>query len=1735
MTPKPDIGVAAAAGACCPRRPLTYPGHAFDEQWLNLHQRLVHVPSCGETVDQAALTALRGRAGGAPQAPAGGRAALALESPLPARPRGPAGGGTLHGGTSLQAAALGTALQAAALGTALQAAALGTASASRLGTAAPECDEDSRGASGEATPTAATAAAPAATAAAPAATAAAQAATAAAPAATAAALADVCEEDCEAVCEEARADPGEATRETHGMAVSCRIPGFQNMVGRIAAATFCPFVRLDVDGVDIHPAAKVAMGMLPLWPWFLEMPAAGSCHHSFARVHVYTDGSFICRADGSKGIGWAVVLLVEAGDGALAFAGHFRAGRSLDRGLIDASGVADNNTAERLAIAWATLWAIANVPTAAVHIHSDSQIALSEAQYGPTIQGDSPLAQVVAGLNTALRARNEVVYFHVHSHEWQPWNELADSLAKSAALTDFLPDMPSLQQILDLGPSEAIVVDHVAWLFLTMLPADRARAYPTVQGDALVTPIAVGSRRPEALLRPAHAPRRHGNGSTTQRIGLASHNVLTLDYSNLVEIAEGLMVPRKLAALQAQYVDRHIDIIGVQEGRSPRNTSFITKHYVCLVAAAKAGQGGCQLWISRNGRIACGLQHVNVLVADARLLIVAVACRGFQATCVVFHAPHSQRPQEEIQAFWTRFGLLVHPLSARGHCIILLGDANGTVGTVTSEAVGPHFPEKENLTGSMFHSELQALHLWCPATFRHTAAADCGHTWRSADGHTQHRIDYVAVPRQWQDRRCSAAAAYDFDTLMDVHDHVPSLLYVTWTSDFWCDFPRRRQKICDAQVMKEPAAAAQFVSALARVPAVGLDVSVHDHLAIVTAHVRRAAAEAFPVAPQPTQAYIAPGTWQLIQDRRMLRKQALGDHLAQRRALGRLAFACWQGDAAQAQQTRNAIAAAAIDRAAAAQLLKATTPQLRALLKADKANHTQAVQTEIEAAAERNDPKAMFKSIKKLRKFVPRPLPAIALADGTLADCPQAVIHRWREFTHQLHHADLVEPHAVVEILDQCTKAFIHVERQADQIPTLHELTTVYRKAVAGRAFGEDGLPPELFKAFAPALADAYHPLTTKASLALTEPVQWRGGMLTFFPKPKGDVSSCSAHREIVISEVAGKAYHKCRRRRILPFFVRKARQSQMGGIARRAVDFGSLALRLLMERHRDARRSYAVIFVDIVAAFYNLEQKFLAPSREALRSGHPVAVENVVRDLGVSEHLAASIATSYSASWYTLQHDESYSKYTKGLLPGDPEVDLLFTTVITLALDEIQLQFEEHGIGIDDVAGAMLGPAFTAHLQQEHPIPADVSYVDDSAFVLACAANDLASVTGRACCIVKSVFLKYGLPMNFAAGKSEVVLGLHGADARRVWREIMTDGGGRIHHDAFGTHVDIIVSALYKHLGSMIAANGSMAAEVSARIAATWATVKSLCAQFYKAAEVSSGVKAKTVAPFLWSRLCYNAATWSPLTAGQFKRLNGVYLKCIHLAANTAKEDYQDPLINSKVLAKTSMVPLSLFLRLGRLALLPRLLRVAPPYLLRLCDESRTRRHVVVEDLTWLGQHTNKFQDMPDPAYMITPWLDVCRLHPGAWKAVLRQVRAAIADSLAHAERDAPQPPAPLPVAFHCYECGLAFARLHAYKMHCRIAHGARAPQWDAVHGGTACLCCLKEFHTVDRLLTHFRGRPQCYDRIVLNVPPEDEGSADLVEDLRRKARVCRSDLKRGKPATPHCQLPGPLPRWAV
>ncbi len=162
----------------------------------------------------------------------------------------------------------------------------------------------------------------------------------------------------------------------------------------------------------------------------------------------------------------------------------------------------------------------------------------------------------------------------------------------------------------------------------------------------------------------------------------------------------------------------------------------------------------------------------------------------------------------------------------------------------------------------------------------------------------------------------------------------------------------------------------------------------------------------------------------------------------------------------------------------------------------------------------------------------------------------------------------------------------------------------------------------------------------------------------------------------------------------------------------------------------------------------------------------------NVLSRLGCSAHASAAVAASCQATWFSLQYDDELTSYSKGVLPGDPEADLWFTIVIKEALDEIHQRLVAAGLA-EPVAALPVEPAFAAHLAAEQRLPLEVSYVDDSVFLVAAAARSICDHTAQACAIIQDTFDRFGLPINFAPGKTEVVLGLHGKGSKVVRAEV--------------------------------------------------------------------------------------------------------------------------------------------------------------------------------------------------------------------------------------------------------------------------------------------------------------------------------------------------------------------------
>ena len=1505
---------------------------------------------------------------------------------------------------------------------------------------------------------------------------------------------------------------------------TCAVPRLREAADSMAA--FRPSLagreEIAAAGIPIKPVTAVALDMV---------------RHRHAApvraVHVYTDGAY--SDDGQAG--YAVAVVATHVDGEFSFLGAAAGSWQDDRGLFEQNGPVTNNAVEIAAVCWALLVAYSLHPEAPLTVHPDSTVAMQAAQRGPATEKNQLLASVAAGLHQVLALQRTVAYCHIHGHTGHPWNELVDTLAGHAARHRAFPAPASLAHILKLrAPDGEVSAGPVPWLHVAAARGGRAGAYPAIAetGDDLVVTFAPPMPVPDAMLFPGGAAEsRRRKRPARQSIRIMTVNVLTMSSGGA---AKGLRVTKRMAGIQQQMKDDSIAIAAVQEARTPESRAFTTRHYhVVASAATPAGNYGCQLWFARDvGGHRFGPQHIAVVASDPRYLAVALRAPTLTCCVVCYHAP-SSNDGVSASGWWDAFAGVLRRVSLPGTPLILMGDANGRLGSRTSAAVGDCEPEQEDDNGTELHKILVEYALWAPATFAACWAGGPAATWVPPGGGRGHRIDFIALPAAWRAADVTAANSC-IDIMTARIDHVPTMAQAIFMPEPYVPLPRRRARICDVEAALTPENRGRVAQMLAAIPDVPWDVDVHAHVAIVNDCVRRVLMEVAPPVPRPQNPAITGDTWSLICARRPWRRTVLAAAARMDDLRCALAFAVWAGRTRAASALAERIAEQRFIDAAAAHRLAATAPALKQALRDDKAEHQRRLRDAIRHAAVNNDHRALHRSVRQLAgRFRKSGMPAVAMMDGTLARTPAQAAERWRQHAEAVHDGCVVAPAALLERAGDTQRQFAHVPRSIQYVPTICEVTAAFAASKPRKAFGEDCIPSDVVKAFAEPLGRLFHPIVTKSALRISEPLQWRGGMLAYFYKGKGDPHQCASSREVVLADATGKAVHRCRRAMMRPILEGAARDTQMGGIQRRATDFAGHMLRTAMSHNRRSGASTALIFVDVVAAFYNLSRPLVLPvppDHEQAGGARP----DLLTELQAHPHLASMAAAAAMGTWFTIQAAADVTQYRRGVLPGDPEADLLFALLAAKILNDIQRELR--GAGLAPERPEPHECIFAEGLQPVADWPADVSYVDDTAFAIQAPAEELVHATGRALQIIHRIFGEHSLELSFEDGKTEVLLDICGAGSRAVKHRIAFEDDYVIGVELGGAMVDVRVCRAYKHLGTFVAAGSDHTPEVRHRAAEMAAGLAMIRAPLLYA-DADQSDKNAVLEPYLWSKLFLNSGTWGRLTAPQLRKLNGSYLRALSAAAAVRYVAGEPSIPLWRVHDITGQPPIGVWLTVRRMRYLQRVIACAPAPLRWLLDADRAWIQLVTEDLTLLHGAMRQLESLPPPAEGLRPWLLLIQAHPGPWREMLRlYVRREVAKAAEPPQDQGHAGPARRGAdgEWSCYECGAAFDTRRAMACHARRAHGVRPPHVQAVHG-TACLACLREFHTRVRLTAHLAvGSTACCDAVLDNVePPEPGARAQADAEERARAAAYRAAPGRHHPChKPMVRLSGPLPWWA-
>ena len=114
---------------------------------------------------------------------------------------------------------------------------------------------------------------------------------------------------------------------------------------------------------------------------------------------------------------------------------------------------------------------------------------------------------------------------------------------------------------------------------------------------------------------------------------------------------------------------------------------------------------------------------------------------------------------------WKELRSILSQLVARGIATVWLIDANLTMGSVQSEAVGSYQPEHDSEVGAECHSLLTTWDMVLPATFHHDPTG--AGTWCSDSG-VRRGYDYVALSR----KHLPSVASVGDDTSVQVHMNI---------------------------------------------------------------------------------------------------------------------------------------------------------------------------------------------------------------------------------------------------------------------------------------------------------------------------------------------------------------------------------------------------------------------------------------------------------------------------------------------------------------------------------------------------------------------------------------------------------------------------------------------------------------------------------------------------------------------------------------------------------------------------------------------------------------------------------------------------------------------------------------------------------------------------------------------------------------------------------------------------
>ena len=504
--------------------------------------------------------------------------------------------------------------------------------------------------------------------------------------------------------------------------------------------------------------------------------------------------------------------------------------------------------------------------------------------------------------------------------------------------------------------------------------------------------------------------------------------------------------------------------------------------------------------------------------------------------------------------------------------------------------------------------------------------------------------------------------------------------------------------------------------------------------------------------------------------------------------------------------------------------------------------------------------------------------------EGVLITEPAQILDRWTEHFNGVLNQDSEFDMTVLQDIPQWD-----TNQSIDALPTLEEVSLSIKQLTCGKAPGEDGIPPDVYKHGGPALAEQLLKLFTQIWEEGEVPQEFRDATIIHMYKNKGDRACCDNHRGISLLCIAGKILARLLLNRLNKHIddIGLVPESQCGFRSGRGTADMVFALRQIQEKCMLHSQDLYLLFIDLTKAFDTVNREGLWCILE--RAGCPKLFVKLIRSF--HEDMNATVREG---------NDRSPAfDVTSGTKQGCVLAPTLFSIFFSLML---HVAFKDTTDGADIKSRFDRGVCNTNGSHFNAPTKVTLSTIRDLLFADDCAlvACSLEALQ-RLCDCFATAARRFGLTISIK--KTEALYQPARGNAY-VPPAVSIEG----------KQLNAVEN--FKYLGSIVSNDASIDAEITARIAKATSAFGRLVRRLWTNNGISLGTKIAVYKAAVITSLLYGCETWT---------LNKRQIKCLekfHQATlrKIARIKWFHKVTNYEVLSRCNIYSLQSMIESARL-----------------------------------------------------------------------------------------------------------------------------------------------------------------------------------------------------------------------